>query len=973
MSKPAVFISYSHLDEEWKDRLVSHLAVSQKQGQLELWHDRMIGAGEDWERRIQAAMDAASVAILLVSANYLTSGFILREEVSRLLERRANEGLRIFPVVIKPCDWEAVDWLRRMNLRPKDGRPLSGGNEHEIDQAFAEIAREIRELLKRTAPPATPTFVSLNPNEISTSRLPRLLTPHLFGRDDELQMLDKAWADPHTNIVTFVAWGGVGKSALVSHWLMRLEQENYRGAERVYAWSFYSQGTSDHAATAEYFINDALRWFGGDALADQIATASPWEKGERLARLVRQTRTLLILDGLEPVQFPPGPQEGRLKEQSLQALLRELAAQQPGLCIISTRGAVGDLTQYEGRAVVHHDLSNLSPQAGAQLLRELKVKGTEAELEAAAREYDGHSLALTLLGSYLGDVYAGDVRRRHEIESLEEDVRHGDHAAKVMRAYEKWLGERQKLAMLDVLRLLGLFDRPADAGSVAALRAAPAIPGLTDSLFRYERQKRWFGLFTSVKAEPISEHEWQKTVSALRRIRLLAEAAEASPDTLDAHPLVREFFRVQLKVERPDAWRAGNLCLYEHLTRTAKPLPDTVDEMAPLFAAVAHGCAAGKHQNAFDMVYMLRIRRGTKGFSTKALGAWEAELATLSHFFATPWQQPVAGLWKSEQALILNAAALALQALGRLTEAAQAMRAGLEADIVGKRWKAAATVAGNLSALFLTLGNVPQALVFAQQSLTLADRSGDWIKRENNLTTLADALHQAGRMTEATTAFHEAEARHAQRLPTHPLLFSLFGFRYCELLLSQGQAQAMQERAAQTLEWGKHGYSPLDFALDRLTLGRACLMLAVQPGSLPAMPSVFRTDKDADLDALAQAVTSLDRAVAELRQAGHQEFITRGLLARAACFRLRGAIGEADGYDRARADLDEAFAIATRGEMRLHLADCHLESARLVLATGDRAAARKTWEQAKAMIEEMGYHRRDGEVAEIKACLDADG
>jgi hypothetical protein len=71
MNKPTIFISYSHLDEEWKDRLLRHLAVSQKQGHLELWHDRLIGAGEDWERRIQAAMDAASVAILLLSVNSL--------------------------------------------------------------------------------------------------------------------------------------------------------------------------------------------------------------------------------------------------------------------------------------------------------------------------------------------------------------------------------------------------------------------------------------------------------------------------------------------------------------------------------------------------------------------------------------------------------------------------------------------------------------------------------------------------------------------------------------------------------------------------------------------------------------------------------------------------------------------------------------------------------------------------------------
>ena len=73
------------------------------------------------------------------------------------------------------------------------------------------------------------------------------------------------------------------------------------------------------------------------------------------------------------------------------------------------------------------------------------------------------------------------------------------------------------------------------------------------------------------------------------------------------------------------------------------------------------------------------------------------------------------------------------------------------------------------------------------------------------------------------------------------------------------------------------------------------------------------------------------------------EFLPLGLLARVACFRLRGAIGEPDSYDRAHADLNEAFAIAERGEMRLHLADCHLEATRLSLATGDHASARKAF------------------------------
>ncbi|MDQ3011204.1 MAG: toll/interleukin-1 receptor domain-containing protein, partial [Acidobacteriota bacterium] len=669
MTKPTIFISYSRKDAEWKDRLASHFGVAEKQGQLNQWFDTLISAGEDWEPQIEAAMNAASIAVLLVTDNYLNSEYVREKEIPILLRRRATDGLRVIPILIKPCDWEAVGWLKKMNLLPDPKRPISTGNEHQIDSDFATIAKEIRELLKRTAPPTTLTFVPLSPDDISTSRLPRLLTPDLFGRENELELLDKAWANSQTNVISFVAWGGVGKTALVHHWLQALERDQWRGAERVFAWSFYSQGTNDKAATAEYFINAALRWFGGDELADKRQTAGQWEKGERLAQLIRQTRTLLILDGLEPVQHPPlhpDEPEGGLKEQTMQALLRELATHQPGLCVISTRVAIADLTQFEGRSVVRQPLDELSPAAGAQLLRRLKVNGTPEELEAAAREYGGHSLALTLLGSYLGDVYAGDVRRRHEIESLEEDRKHGWQARKMFRAYEKWLGGKDQAAMLNVLRMMGLFNRPADS---ASLHAAPAIAGLTDAL------------------QGLSEREWKQTIAALRDLRLLATASPDDPDTLDAHLLLREHFSELLRRAHPEAWKAGNLRLYEHLTRTAKEFPDTIEEMTPLFAAITHGCAAGRQQQAFDDVYWQRIQRGEQSFNAKKLGALGAELAALSGFFATPWRVPSAALTEADQAFVLNEAGIDLRALGRLREAVKPMQASLDMYIAQAKWE----------------------------------------------------------------------------------------------------------------------------------------------------------------------------------------------------------------------------------------------------------------------------------------------
>ena len=319
----------------------------------------------------------------------------------------------------------------------------------------------------------------LAPKKISLARLP-ITGSDVFGREEDLALLDDAWANHHINAVTIVAWGGIGKSTLVNHWLRRMAAEHYRSAELVFGWSFYRQGTSRESSSADEFLDAALAWFGDPD--PRVGTA--WEKGERMAKLVARRRTLLILDGLEPLQNPPGPQEGRLREPSLQALLRELAAFNKGLCVITTRLPVADLADHERTSALRRDLEQLSSDAGAKLLRALGVKGDETELQTASGEFSGHCLALTLLGSYLSDAYNGDIRCRKEVsERLSHDVRQGAQARKVMESYQTWFGEGPELS---ILRLLGLFDRPADEKALEALLKPPVILGLTDSTNEFE-------------------------------------------------------------------------------------------------------------------------------------------------------------------------------------------------------------------------------------------------------------------------------------------------------------------------------------------------------------------------------------------------------------------------------------------------------------------------------------------------------
>src|ERR1700692_606057 len=231
------------------------------------------------------------------------------------------------------------------------------------------------------------------PTRISIARLP-VTGSDVFGREEDIAFLDAAWANQDSNVVSIIAWAGVGKSTLVNHWLRRMASDHYRSAELVYGWSFYRQGSSGEASSRDEFLDATLTWFGDPD--PRLGTA--WEKGERLAKLVAHRRTLLVLDGLEPLQNPPGPQEGRIREPSLQALLRELAAFNKGLCVITTRTPIADIADHAGTSALRRDLEQLSSDAGAQLLRALGVNGPGAELRSANGEFSGHCVAVTIFG-----------------------------------------------------------------------------------------------------------------------------------------------------------------------------------------------------------------------------------------------------------------------------------------------------------------------------------------------------------------------------------------------------------------------------------------------------------------------------------------------------------------------------------------------------------------------------------------------
>jgi hypothetical protein len=162
--------------------------------------------------------------------------------------------------------------------------------------------------------------------------------------------------------------------------------------------------------------------------------------------------------------------------------------------------------------------------------------------------------------------------------------------------------------------------------------------------------------------------------------------------------------------------------------------------------------------------------------------------------------------------------------------------------IAQEDWKNAAINASNLSELELTLGEVALAVGDAEQSVTYADRSGDADIRMIMRTTHADALHQAGRRAEAEARFREAEQMQAERQPDYPLLYSLRGFQYCDLLLAAPERAAWQVmlRSAAVSERPAAAASPRQQA-PNIPMGVAASGLAAGgPADTPALLEICR-------------------------------------------------------------------------------------------------------------------------------------
>ena len=146
--RPTIFIGYSHRDRRWVDRLLVHLKPIERDMSVEIWDDSRIKPGAKWRGAIEEVLNRADAAILIISADFLASDFVMNDEVPILLQNAESNGTVIMPLIIAPSLFgqSVLNCFQAINS-PENA--LSKLAPHKRDEILVRLAISIEAILRQ--------------------------------------------------------------------------------------------------------------------------------------------------------------------------------------------------------------------------------------------------------------------------------------------------------------------------------------------------------------------------------------------------------------------------------------------------------------------------------------------------------------------------------------------------------------------------------------------------------------------------------------------------------------------------------------------------------------------------------------------------------------------------------------------------------------------------------------------------------
>lgn len=212
-----LFFSYSHRDQELRDELERHLSLLKRRGVISTWHDRRIGAGSEWAGEIDEHLERASLILLLISADFLSSDYCYDVELRMAMERHVAGTARVIPVVLRSVDWTGAPFSN-LQAVPTDGKPVTSWTNR--DEAFTEVTRAIREaatqLLDSQGGPSAARHEASSCYPVAQRRVIEEKSRAFVGRQEVFRRFDRFMATHQSGYFIVESAPGFGKSAVAA-------------------------------------------------------------------------------------------------------------------------------------------------------------------------------------------------------------------------------------------------------------------------------------------------------------------------------------------------------------------------------------------------------------------------------------------------------------------------------------------------------------------------------------------------------------------------------------------------------------------------------------------------------------------------------------------------------------------------------------------------------------------------------------
>ncbi len=731
---------------------------------------------------------------------------------------------------------------------------------------------------------------------------------HFTGRGEELARLDRWAGDPQVALVGVSAWGGAGKTALVTHWIQDAGGLAARpGVAGVFGWSFYAD------PSAEHWAEGLLEWARQDL---GMPVAGTGRVAAAVLGLLWGVPLLLVLDGLEVAQEgPAGDGFGRLLDGTLREVLAG-ACQQPhgGLVVLTSRFPFADLEGFDGGRARMLEVPPFTVAEGSALLAAAGGgwldDGQRRELVAAV---DGHALATGALAGLLADrPPASDLAALHA--SLAAAARTDARVSKVLEFYAAQLAEPDRY----LLAAVSLFARPVDAAAVLAVAAhevfGSQLAGWTPDI-----------------------------VQAAVRARLAGLASWHPDGTISAHPLVRDTFRALVMDAAGTAAETALAGMPAGIVTSRADALRVVEVIELLLDA-------GQWQPANDM-YANRCGSGV----WMDLPAVRLGQRAATAFVATPARRDACATHLTPDRLgwYLNEVGLFAMLAGDLTTAREYLPQGVRQGRDTGNMNELAIRLTNLTECYGHLGQIGPARDAAAEALTCTEITEDRQQTGYLHAFLGWLADLAGDAAVAEQQFTAADQIQVADEPDRDHLYSLPGTYWMEWLARTGRtgpAQALTRHNAGICR--RNGWNADLARCDRM-LGRLALAAGDTAAAGKHLAAAAGGFRDGDyLIELATTLTDLAdhaRASGDLEAADRHaaEAITitgpRGLVpAHCAALAARARIRAAQATATARPGLiyqgrdaaDAALRLAVRHNLAWHELDALRAHATLDHAEG---------------------------------------